>query len=380
MACYRLDVTKRSDDVLRFDESLRAKVIGQDAAIDEVVKYYQSFLAGMKMIGRPISNILLLGPTGVGKTLLVEAIAETLFNDRHALLKVNCAELGQSHEVAKLTGSPPGYLGYQEKPIFHQDNVDKHHSSNLKLSLILFDEVEKANSALWKIMLAILDKGQLGLGNGTTTDFTSSFVFMTSNLGSKEINNLHDGYGFSPIVELDDFDSRVESISKQASLKHFSPEFMGRLDSIIVFNSLTHENMRKILDVETGSIQGRIMLSKTPFVVTYSDAAKEQLLAEGYDKKSGARHLKRNLEKNIVFNLTSGMSSKQIGFGDVVNVDYKKGEFTFDITVAKAAEICAEMVVGLRDNEEKESSSNSKGKEYKESTAKKKKWPMQDYF
>lgn len=337
MARYRLDLEKRSDAVLLFEEKLKSKVIGQDEAINELVLIYQSYLAGMKQVDRPIANLLFLGPTGVGKTLLVEAVAEVLCGYRWAFLKINCAEYRSDHEVARLIGAPPGYTGYADPPVFAQGNIDKYKTAEHNFSLILFDEIEKANPALSKLMLSILDKGNLGLGTGATADFTSSFIFMTSNLGSAEIIQLHDGLGFSPKV--DTTKGRIESITNRATNKHFSPEFINRLDKIIVFNSLTQDHMKKILDVETGMIQTRVLLSPTKFVIRYSDAAKAQLLAEGYNPKFGARHLKRNLERNVVLPLTSFMASKQVGFGDVVDIDYKDGEFAFEVSVGQVTDI-----------------------------------------
>ena len=337
MAKYRLDPNKRSDTILNFEEHLKKNVIGQDEAIEDVVNIYQSYLAGMKMPSRPLGNLLFLGPTGVGKTLLVEVVADFLFGNRNSLLKINCAELQESHQTAKLVGAPHGYVGYGDTPMLAQSNIDRYHTADVKISVILFDEIEKANDALWRLLLGILDKGSLALANGTDVDFTNSFIFMTSNIGSKEISSVHTGYGFTPVEELHgDLNTRINNIAIAAALKHFSPEFINRLDGITVFNTLDEKQVRQVLELEFGTVQGRILLSDTPFVVTYSDAARNAIFKDGNDPTFGARHIKRSIEQNVVFPLTIFMSSKQVGFGDLVTVDYKDNEFEFIVEVAGA--------------------------------------------
>src|SRR5581483_966140 len=194
-----LDPNRRSSDARDFDNALRRKIVGQDPAVEKVVEIYQMFLAGLNAPGRPVGNLLFLGPTGSGKTRVVEAVAEALFGDPRACIKIDCAEFQHSHEIAKLIGSPPGYLGHREThPLLTQEALNQWHTEKLKVSLLLFDEIEKASDALWQLLLGILDKATLTLGDNRRVDLSNCMIFMTSNLGAGEITGLVDGgMGFS---------------------------------------------------------------------------------------------------------------------------------------------------------------------------------------
>src|SRR3977135_1481800 len=172
--------TRRSNDARDFDSTLRRKIVGQDQAVEKVAESYQMFLAGLNAPGRPVGNLLFLGPTGSGKTRVVEAMAESLFGDSHACIKIDCAEFQHSHEIAKLIGSPPGYLGHREtQPVLTQQALDQFHKEKGDFSFVLFDEIEKASDALWKLLLGILDKGVLTLGDNQKVDFSRTIVVMT---------------------------------------------------------------------------------------------------------------------------------------------------------------------------------------------------------
>src|SRR5487761_683767 len=194
-----LDPTRRGEEISRFEENLRRKIVGQMPALEAIVELYQTFLAGLNSPGRPVGNLLFLGPTGAGKTRVVEATAEVLFGDPRAVIKVDCAEFQHSHEIAKLIGSPPGYLGHREThPVLTQEALNQWHTDRLHLSLLLFDEIEKASDALWQLLLGILDKATLTLGDNRRVDFSQTIIFMTSNLGSAEMSGLmQGGLGFS---------------------------------------------------------------------------------------------------------------------------------------------------------------------------------------
>src|SRR6266700_2395069 len=186
-----LDPTKTGRQAQDLENKLRRFVVGQDEAIQEIVRTYQTHVAGLSPAGRPIGNFLFLGPTGSGKTRIVEATAESLLNDPRSIIKIDCAEFQHSHEIAKLIGSPPGYLGHREThPLLSQEALNQHHTEKTKLSLVLFDEVEKASDALWNLLLGILDKGVLTLGDNRKVDFSSSMVFLTSNLGAVEMSSI----------------------------------------------------------------------------------------------------------------------------------------------------------------------------------------------
>jgi ATP-dependent Clp protease ATP-binding subunit ClpA len=212
---------------------------------------------------RPLGTLLFLGPTGSGKTRVVEAAAEILFGDVNAVIKIDCAEFQHSHEIAKLVGSPPGYLGHREtSPMLTQENVDRMHTDDLKLSLILFDEIEKASDSLWQLLLGILDKATLTLGDNRRVDFSRSLIIMTSNLGAKEISELIKGrIGFAaqelknPDKSQIAIDEKIRRTAVQAASRNFSPEFMNRIDKVVVFHSLNERHLRQILDLELHSLQ-----------------------------------------------------------------------------------------------------------------------------
>src|SRR5690242_14027414 len=209
-----LDPTRRSSEALDFEAALRRKIVGQDPAVEKVAEIYQMFLAGLNPPGRPVGNLLFLGPTGSGKTRVVESVAESLFGDAHACIKIDCAEFQHSHEIAKLIGSPPGYLGHREThPLLTQEALNQWHTEKLKLSILLFDEIEKASDALWQLLLGILDKATLTLGDNRRVDLSQCIIIMTSNLGAAEMGGLMDGgFGFAPKPNCVDeaFDEKID--------------------------------------------------------------------------------------------------------------------------------------------------------------------------
>ncbi|MGH9407342.1 MAG: AAA family ATPase [Terriglobia bacterium] len=324
-----LDPTRSSPEVRDFEAALRKRVIGQDRAIRQLGRVYQVHLAGLGAPGRPIVNLLLLGPTGSGKTRLVEASAEVLFGTAAAVLKIDCAEFQHSHEIAKLIGSPPGYLGHRETPpMITQEALEEHYTDTLKLSLVLFDEIEKASDALWQLLLGILDKATLTLGDNRRVEFSHAMIFMTSNLGSQEMAKLMtEGLGFSPRAGDDDteLDRKIYRTASQAARRKFSPEFMNRIDRVIVFRQLTTDHLSRILDIELERVQERIMSSAGggQFVFRCTPLAREFLLREGTDSKSGARHLKRAIERYLVFPLSNLIATRQVSLGDLITVDYE---------------------------------------------------------
>src|SRR5487761_445991 len=251
-----LDPTRRGEEISRFEENLRRKIVGQMPALEAIVELYQTFLAGLHPPGRPIANLLFLGPTGSGKTRVVEAMAESLFGDIRALIKVDCGEFQHSHEIAKLIGSPPGYLGHREThPVLTQEALNQWHTDRLHLSLLLFDEIEKASDALWQLLLGILDKATLTLGDNRRVDLSQTVIFLTSNLGGGEITELmQGGMGFvqpkdKPAAGLDE---KVERTAVEAARRKFSPEFMNRLDKVVVFHPLRRAQLEEVLEIELG--------------------------------------------------------------------------------------------------------------------------------
>lgn len=318
--------------------ALRRKIVGQDPAVEKVVEIYQMFLAGLNAPGRPVGNLLFLGPTGSGKTRVVEAMAEALFGDPRGVIKIDCAEFQHSHEIAKLIGSPPGYLGHREThPLLTQEALNQWHTEKLKLTLLLFDEIEKASDALWQLLLGILDKATLTLGDNRRVDLSQCLIVMTSNLGAGEMNDiLSGGLGFAKPKKLEQIiDSRVDEkinrSAQEAARRKFSPEFMNRIDKIVVFKMLKPEHLEHILEIELGMVQQRILQAtgNHQFVFSCTPAVKNFLLIEGTDPKYGARHLKRAIEKNIVFPLANLVATAQIKLGDFIRIDMKDSVFTF---------------------------------------------------
>lgn len=325
-----LDPDQKSPRAQEFEEKLGGRIVGQERAVRRMSGLYQIFLAGMNPPNRPVGTMLFLGPTGSGKTRVIEAAAEVLFGDQNAVVKIDCAEFQHSHEIAKLIGSPPGYLGHREtSPMLTQENLDRYQTEETKLSLILFDEIEKASDSLWQLLLGILDKATLTLGDNRRVDFSRSMVIMTSNLGAREMSELiSGGIGFAPgkggkTPNDSEVDQKIYRTAVEAARRKFSPEFMNRIDKVVVFRSLKEHHLRRILDLELQSVQDRIMLSAgTKFVFQCSDAAKDLLLSEGIDFKYGARHLKRAIERFLVYPLSNLVATEQVGLGDLVNVDF----------------------------------------------------------
>jgi ATP-dependent Clp protease ATP-binding subunit ClpB len=321
-----------------FEGRLGSLIVGQERAVRRISGLYQIYLAGMQNPGRPIGTMLFLGPTGSGKTRVVEAAAEVLFAEANAVVKIDCAEFQHSHEIAKLIGSPPGYLGHRETaPMLTQENLDKYHSEQDKLTFVLFDEIEKASDALWQLLLGILDKATLTLGDNRKVDFSRCMIFLTSNLGAKEMSELITGsIGFAPargkrMLE-DDVDQKIYRTASEAAKRKFSPEFMNRIDKVVVFRSLKEYHLKQILELELGQVQNRIMRGTgEKFVFKCTDEAKKFLLDEGIDFKYGARHLKRAIERFLVYPISNLVATQQVATGDLVIIDYDldAGRLTF---------------------------------------------------
>src|SRR6204780_4974546 len=327
-----LDPNLRSNTTIEFQSALRSKIVGQAEGVQALVDLYQVFCAGLNSPGRPVGNLLFLGPTGSGKTRIVEAAAEILFGDARAIIKVDCAEFQHSHEIAKLIGSPPGYLGHREThPLITQEELAKSHTDKLKLSFLLFDEIEKASDALWQLLLGMLDKATLTLGDNRRVDLSQTMIFLTSNLGGGEITELMTGgMGFAPLVRPESqvgLDEKVERTAAGAAKRKFSPEFMNRIDKVVVFHPLRSQQLEQILEIELGMVQQRVLeTAKGRFLFRVTPAAREFLLREGTDMKYGARHLKRAIERHVVYPLASLLATEQVSLGDVISIGWNEGD------------------------------------------------------
>ncbi len=336
-----LDPSRTGRQAQSLESSLRRLIVGQDEAIEQIVSIYQMHLTGLNPPGRPVGNLLFLGPTGSGKTRIVEATAESLLNASRALIKIDCAEFQHSHEIAKLIGSPPGYLGHREThPLLSQEVLNQHHTDTVKLSFVLFDEIEKASDALWNLLLGILDKATLTLGDNRRVDFSRALIFMTSNLGAGEMSALFNpkmgfasravpqngnGNGGQPPDEK--LAGKVARSGIEAARRKFTPEFMNRLDKVVVFKPLGAAELEKILEIELNMVQRRIFDSspERSFVFAVTPAGRKHLLGEGIDMKYGARHLKRAIERLLVQPISNLVASGQVRGGDLIRVDHGAG-------------------------------------------------------
>jgi ATP-dependent Clp protease ATP-binding subunit ClpB len=324
----RLVPDRLGRDVASFRQALQRMVIGQEPAVESVTQAFQIFRSGLASAERPLGCFLFLGPTGTGKTNLVEAIAEVCFGDRRAMLKVDCAEYSHSHEIARLIGSPPGYLGHQEtSPYLASANITRYQTVDCPFTLLLFDEIEKANDALWQLLLGILDKGRVTLGNNKEVDLTSCFIFLTSNIGSRSVSDiLAPGLGF--VRENRESAASVQKRIEEAVLwkarRTFAPEFLNRIDHKIVFHRLTTAELEQILSLELARIEQRLAHRGAPIAFEWTDRLRARLLEEGTDPENGARPMKRVLERRVVFPLARLFASEQLRGGEAVTVDWSK--------------------------------------------------------
>ena len=322
-----LDSTLRSSEAMEFEDALRAKIVRQEEGVQAMVDLYQVFYAGLNSPGRPVGSLLFLGPTGSGKTRIVEAAAEILFGDPRAVIKVDCGEFQHSHEISKLIGSPPWYLGHREThPLITQEALAASHTDKLKLSFLLFDEIEKANDALWQLLLGMLDRATLTLGDNRRVDLSQTVICMTSNLGGAEVTELmRGGMGFiqPEDIPMTGLDEKVARTAVEAARRKFSPEFINRLDKIVVFHSLNREQLAEVLQIELGQLQQRVLETQSgQFLFRMTEAGREFLLREGTDQRYGARHLKRAIERHVVFPLANLLATGQVKAGDKLCIDW----------------------------------------------------------
>ena len=326
-----LDAEKRSATACQFELAMREKIVGQDEAVQALVDIYQVFCAGLHSPGRPVGNLLFLGPTGSGKTRTVEAAAEILFGASRAVVKVDCAEFQHSHEIAKLIGSPPGYLGHREThPLITQESLAVSHREHLKLSFLLFDEIEKASDALWQLLLGMLDKATLTLGDNRKVDLSQTVIFLTSNLGGSQIADLmHGGMGFIQPKDkaTTGLYEKVQRTAVQAARRKFSPEFMNRLDKVVVFHPLKREELDEVLEIELSNVQKRVLDAATrSFLFRITEEGRTFLLREGTDQRYGARHLKRAIERHVVYPIARLLATAQVHQGDALVIDHHLGK------------------------------------------------------
>jgi CheY-like chemotaxis protein len=313
-------------------ELLTRKIVGQPAALQYIVPYVQMYQASLAPADRPAGIFLLLGPTGTGKTRTVEALAEVLHGSSKAVLKIDCGEFQSDHEVAKLIGAPPGYLGHREtKPMLTQERLAAVTSSGCDLSLVLFDEIEKAAPSLTLLLLGILDKGTLNLGDNTVVNFERSFIFLTSNLGAREMSReVQPNFGFQSLDTRTpaQIAGRLETIGLGAVRRRFSPEFVNRIDVVVTYQPLDATAIARILDHHIEELQRHVhtRLADRSFEIEVTPAARDVLLSRGVSMQYGARELKRTIHRLLTQPLAALVASNQIAPGTRVTVDAGEGE------------------------------------------------------
>ncbi len=327
----KLDITQSSKLYKLLEQQFSTKIVGQENAVQVLLDMFEAYQAGFSDSSHPAGVVLFLGPTGSGKTHVCETLAESLFGNKRACLRIDCGEFQHSHEISKLVGSPSGYLGHRETPAaLNQKRLDQYHTDKVQLSILLVDEIEKASDALWTLLLGVLDNATLTLGTNEVVNFSKTIIVMTSNLGAREMANR--GIGFVEPSEENDND-RLEAIAMSAAKSKFSPEFMNRLQSIVVFKSLSEEQIKLILDLELKALEYRLFMASRPFFsIAVSPKAKRTLLAEGYDRAYGARYLKRTIERRIQQPLSRLAASGQIAEHDTVIID-DLGDKSFEFYV-----------------------------------------------
>jgi ATP-dependent Clp protease ATP-binding subunit ClpB len=320
-----------SDPVRRLQEKFGKRIVGQPDALAAYVRILEQYFGGFNDPGRPIGSILELGPTGSGKTSSVEALVEALTGDKKAMIKIDCAEFQHSHEIAKLIGSPPGYLGHREThPVLTQEAINQHQTSELKLTVLLFDEIEKASDALWNLLLGILDKATLTLGDNRRVDLSRCIIVLTSNIGASQMASMvsEAGLGFQQKIKHVEKND-LERTALSAARKKFTPEFLNRMDEIVMFNTLTEDDIRAIIELEIEIVHRRLFAKGFGLQVT--PEVKQAVYDRGYDPKYNARSIRRTIEKEILFPVSRAISTGQIKIGDTVDVSFEK-EFEFHVS------------------------------------------------
>ena len=308
------------EKLLRAEEILRQRVVGQEEAVSAVSNALRRARAGLSDENKPIASFLFLGPTGVGKTEMARALAEFMFNDEKAMIRIDMSEYMEPHSVAKLIGSPPGYVGYEEGGQLTEAVKYRPYS------LILFDEIEKAHPEVFNILLQILDEGRLTDSKGTTVNFKNTIIIMTSNIGSYLFRKMG-SIGFSDETKepMEDYKDKIQ----KALRDFFKPEFLNRIDEIIIFRPLSKDDLRKIVDIQLNKVKQR--LEEKGIEVEFSDEVKELLIEKGFDEVYGARPLQRAIQKYILNPLAEKIISKKIESGKKVLLDIKKGELEMSL-------------------------------------------------
>ena len=310
-------------------DELTVRVVGQPQALTQIVPYVQMHQAGLSPEGRPAGVFLLLGPTGTGKTRTVEALADVLHGREKHMLKVDCGEFQMEHEVAKLIGAPPGYLGHRETPsMLTQQKLGSVTSESSDLALVLFDEIEKAAPSMTRLLMGVLDKAVLRLGDNSTVNFERALIFLTSNLGAREMrDHIRPGFGFQAAVNTGGSTHKLHQIGLGAVRRHFAPEFVNRIDTIVTYQPLSEEALAEIVDLQIAALELHIenRLGERAFELDVSAAARRFLLDKGTSSEYGARELKRTILRELTQPLAAMVANGEVPAEALVRADHAGG-------------------------------------------------------
>ena len=312
----------------KMEDELKGKVIGQEDAVKKVTRAIQRNRAGLKDPNKPIGSFIFLGPTGVGKTQLAKVISRYLFDKDDALIRIDMSEYMEKFAVSRLVGAPPGYVGYEEGGQL-TEKVRNH-----PYSVVLLDEIEKAHPDVFNLLLQVLDDGQLTDSLGRKIDFKNTIIIMTSNIGSRQLKDFGRGVGFNTTSKQESGEEIDKGVVESALRKTFAPEFLNRVDDVVIFNSLTKENMHQIIDLELEGLYSRI--ERIGYTVKISKEAKDYIVGKGFDPQYGARPLKRAIQKYLEDPLAEEIIKAGVSEGDAVSVDFDKAKDDLKIKVTKA--------------------------------------------
>jgi ATP-dependent Clp protease ATP-binding subunit ClpC len=326
-----IPVTKVSESemgkLVKMAETIRGKVIGQDEAVDKVVKAIQRNRAGLKDPNKPIGSFFFLGPTGVGKTQLAKVLARNLFDSDDALIRIDMSEYMEKFSISRLVGAPPGYVGYEEGGQLTEKVRRKPYA------IILLDEIEKAHPDVFNLLLQVLDDGHMTDGLGRKIDFKNTILIMTSNIGARQLADFGTGVGFGTKSQEEAKEANSKMVIQNALRKAFSPEFLNRVDDMIMFKSLSREDIHKIIDIELEKLHDRI--KGMGYFVESTEKAKDFILEKGYDEKFGARPMKRAIQKFIEDPLAEEIINANLVEGDTILLDHEEGKEELKVTIKK---------------------------------------------
>jgi len=308
--------TQESKRLLNMDKDLMGKVIGQDAAVTKVVKAIKRNRIGIKDKNKPVGSFIFLGPTGVGKTYLAKLLAEYVFGDEDALVRMDMSEYMEKHSVSRLIGPPPGYVGYDQGGQLTEKVRRKPHC------VILFDEIEKAHEDVFNLLLQLLDEGQLTDGLGRKVNFKNALIILTSNIGVRELGSYGKNMGFETAASIVNEEAKAKAIIEKALKKKFRPEFLNRIDEAIIFNGLKEEDIHKIIYAEIERLEKRI--GEIGFKIKISKEAIDYLAKQGYDEAYGARPLARAIQHYVEDPVADEILNDNAKEGDTLNITYDK--------------------------------------------------------